>query len=140
MVTNDTTPVSRATSKPIDIDAILAKRQEVTGHANKFPFIALGKEWMCMAPDLGSDDFKAELADLNIQVEDGTISEHDATVEMAHLWLGEEQADDFLDLTAAAGVSSSWILQQAISNYSDQVSANPTRPSSSINRRQRRQR
>lgn len=140
MTTKSTTPAPRPSENAIDIDAILAKRKEATGSANQFPFIALGREWLCMAPDLGGDDFKAELAQLNDELENKTISEHDAQVEMAFLWLGDDQAQAFLDAAGEAGVSSSWIIQMAISNYNEQVNANPTRPSSSLNRRQRRQR
>lgn len=128
------------TGNEINIDEILAKRQEVTGHANKFPFQALGRQWLCYAPDLSDDDFKQELQDLSDAMEERTIATKDWQAEFAYLWLGEEQGAEFLEAAAKAEISSNWILQTALGKYNEQVAANPTRPSYSKNRAQRRQR
>lgn len=127
-------------TQSINLDEILAKRKEATGSYNTFPFDLFGKTWTCVAPDLGDDEHKARLAQLQADGEDGLLSEHDAAIEFVDLWLGEEQADEWRKECAKVGISSTWPIREALRIYAERVSENPTQARFSSNRAQRRQR
>ena len=120
--------------KTINIDAMLAKREEELGSADRFPFIAKGETWQAVDPSLADDDWQNELDDLRADLDDDelTISEfRDALID---LYLGDEQAERF----RAAGCEFRH-LNAALEIYAEQK-ADPTRRSSRSTRRRSKRR
>ncbi|MFI2216524.1 hypothetical protein ACH47B_06530 [Rhodococcus sp. NPDC019627] len=116
----------------IDLDAMLAKREEAVGSRDQFPFGFAGRVWWSMDPTLADDDWTAELRAIS---EDPDTVPGDVT---AH-YLGEEQWAEF---KAAGGSSSLW--SQALNAYLERQQSlddagNPTQGRRFSNRTQRRQ-
>lgn len=75
----------------IDMDAILAQREEATGSADTFSFTFKGKEWHCKDPITADDEFKDALYDL------------ETDLEVSEAYLGEEQYAEFVAAGGRAG-------------------------------------
>ena len=112
----------------IDLDAVLAKRQEVTGsEGDTFGFTFAGRRWTMVDPLLAEDDWKEELADLELDVD------------VARHYMGDDQYDEFI---ASGGKSGGALLalREYMQKVTDEMEAGPTRRSTSSNRTQRRSR
>jgi hypothetical protein len=124
--------VQNTQGAPIDLDAMLAKREEEVGSPDRFPFTFKGETWWGLDPILASDEWKDELREIS--------NDEDVTpADVAEHYLGEEQWARFV---AAGGSSGLW--SQALSQYLDNQrsadeSGDPTRARRSFNRSQRRQ-
>ena len=127
----------------IDLDAMLAKREEVVGSRDSFPFVVNGKEWWCKDPKLATDDWREDLAELGEAPEDWD-EEQDGRwsadpTELTEHFLGKDQADEFY---AAGGQSAQ--LNQALEIYQERENrrrgGDPTRPSSRATRRRQKRR
>lgn len=93
----------------INLDAILAKREEEVGSRDRFPFVFGGKTWWAMDPTLADDAWQDELHDLGMEEdEDGNLIESDDvdTVAIAEHYLGVDQWKKFVE----AGGQSSYFL------------------------------
>ena len=121
-------------SKPIDVDAMLAKREEVVGSKDRFPFVVFGETWWCLDPRLADDELQDELTDLRDDLDDGEIDSREFRTLLIDLYLGEEQGEKFR--TAGGQVRH---LNAALQAYAD-TAADPTRKSSRASRRQSRRR
>lgn len=120
--------------KPIDIDAMLAKREETIGSKDRFPFVVLGETWWCLDPRLSDDSFQDELTELRDDLDEGEIDSVEFRTELIDLYLGDEQGEKF---RAAGGQVKH--LNAALEAYAD-TAADPTRKSSRASRRQSRRR
>ncbi|MFC7450553.1 hypothetical protein [Rhodococcus daqingensis] len=109
----------------IDLDAILAKREEVTGSKDRFTFTFAGQTWSAIDPIVADDDWKDELAECE---SDPDVAEH---------YLGTEQYEQFL---AAGGRAGYLVLavRQFMEEATAETDAGPTRSSRSSARRQKR--
>lgn len=121
------------TDKPIDIDAMLAKREEEIGSTDRFPFIARQGTWWAIDPSLASDEWQDQLDDLNADKEDGAITAADYRQELIDLYLGEK-AEEFRE---AGGELKH--LNAALEIYVGQKQ-DPTRGSSRSTRRRSKRR
>ncbi len=110
----------------IDMDAILAQREEATGSADSFKFTFKGKDWVCMDPITADDDWKDGLLDL------------DTDVEVAEYYLGSDQYKTFVKEGGRAGY-----VILAINSYmqkmrQEQEDGRPTRQRTSSPKRRKR--
>lgn len=111
----------------IDIDTVLAQREEATGSADTFAFTFKGQEWYCKDPVTADDEFKDSILDV----------ENDR--ELAEAYLGEEQYARFSEAGGRAGY-----VVLAINQYMQRMqeqqrdSARPTRRSNSSAKRRKR--
>ncbi|MCY1656368.1 hypothetical protein OVA21_03920 [Dietzia sp. SL131] len=121
--------MDKFSDKPIDIDAMLAKREEVVGSADRFPFIALGETWWCIDPRLADDSLQYDLEDLRDDLDDGEIDSSEFRTALIDLYLGDEQGEKF----RATGGQMKHI-NAALEAYAD-TQADPTRRSSRATRR-----
>lgn len=78
---------ANAVNPIVDLDAILAKRQEEVGSRDQFPAAAYGSTWWVMDPKLAPDEWLDELEDLR--------NEEAGTVDLAAHYLGPEQWEKF---------------------------------------------
>lgn len=121
------------TNTPIDIDAMLAKREEEVGYKDRFPFIAAGKTWWAVDPTLAADEWLDELDELNDERDDDDAPTGDYRDGLVDLYLGD-QAEAF---RAAGGQSRH--LNAALRIYLEQQRTDPTlQPSRSTRRRSKR--
>ena len=109
----------------IDMDAILAQREEATGSPDSFAFTFRDREWTCTDPITAADDWKEALDELQGDVE---VAEH---------YLGDDQYAAFVEAGGRAG----YVLL-AIAQYMKQVRAEndegrPTRRSTSSGKRRK---
>lgn len=116
----------------IDLDAMLEKRLEVVGSADKFPFTYKGETYWGTDPTLADDDWTDELRALSRDPEAGPV-------DVAAHYLGEEQWEKFSE---AGGSANLW--GQALQAYLEKqrevdAGGHPTRAPSFSNRSQRRQ-
>lgn len=108
----------------INLDAILAKREESTGSKDNFTFEFAGKTWTAKDPIVADDEWKDELGELSGDVE---VAEH---------YLGFDQYDEFL----AAGGRAGYVLlavKEFMRNAVDESEQGPTRRSTSSARRRK---
>ncbi|OZF41918.1 hypothetical protein [Rhodococcus sp. 14-2470-1a] len=118
-------------AQPIDLDAMLEKRQEEVGSVDRFPFTFKGIQWWGMDPILADDPWKDELREIS-------RDEESTPADVAAHYMGEEQWEKFVE---AGGSSGLW--SQALSQYLDNqravdASGDPTQARRSFNRSQRR--
>ncbi|MEV5543118.1 hypothetical protein AB0L13_40485 [Saccharopolyspora shandongensis] len=90
----------------IDMDSILAQREEATGSADTFGFTFAGQRWTAKDPVMADDEWKNELAELS------------SDVEVAVHYLGEDQYEQFV---AAGGRNG--IVLLAVREYTKQLQA-----------------
>ncbi|QWF78701.1 hypothetical protein [Amycolatopsis sp. CA-230715] len=110
----------------IDIDAILAQREEATGSADTFSFTFKAKHWTCKDPITAEDDWKDGLLDLETDVE---VAEH---------YLGEDQYSLFVDAGGRAGYVILAINQHMQKMRQETEDGRPTRRSTSSGKRRKR--
>lgn len=111
---------------PIDMDAVLAQREDATGTAgDKFTFVFQGNTYECFDPLLAEDSWKAELRECVTDVD----------VAIHHL--GEEQYEKFV---AAGGKSGIVVLaiREQMRALTDDTGGRPTRPSKYSGSRRKR--
>ncbi len=101
----------------IDMDAVLAQREDATGAAgDTFAFTYKDQEWSCKDPLMADDDWKASLRDCVTDVD----------VAIHHL--GEEQYEKFIDAGGRSGVVVLAIREQ-MNTLTAESGGRPTRPS-----------
>lgn len=101
----------------IDMDAVLAQREDATGTAgDKFLFSYKGSEWTCTDPLLADDDWKAGLRECVTDVD----------VAIHHL--GEDQYERFIEAGGRSGVVVLAIREQ-MRTLTDETGGRPTRSS-----------
>lgn len=110
----------------IDMDAILAQREEATGSADTFSFTFKQQEWTCKDPITADDDWK-----------DGLLDQQ-TDVEVAEYYLGEDQYAKFLEAGGRAGYVILAINQYMQKMKQDNEEGRPTRRSTSSARRRKR--
>lgn len=110
----------------IDMDAILAQREEATGSSDHFAFTFKGKDWSCTDPVTGSDEWKDGLYDL------------ETDVDVAEYYLGAEQYAKFVDAGGRAGYVILAVNQYMQKMRSETADGRPTRRSNSSAKRQKR--
>lgn len=101
----------------IDMDAVLAQREDATGTAgDSFTFSFKGSEWICKDPLLAEDSWKQELRECVTDVD----------VAIHHL--GEEQYERFIDAGGRSGIVVLAIREQ-MRTLTDESGGRPTRSS-----------
>lgn len=109
----------------INIDAILAKREEATGSKDTFTFQFKDRTWTAKDPIVADDEWKDELGELSGDVD---VAEH---------YLGFDQYDEFLEAGGRAG----YVLlavKEFMRNAVDETEQGPTRRSTSSAQRRKR--
>lgn len=107
------------TSIDIDMDALLAQREEATGSADTFAFTFKGERWTAKDPIMADDDWKDELAELS------------SDVEVAMHYLGEDQYEKFLEAGGRNGVVLLAVQQYMRTQQAQDRDGRPTRRSGS---------
>ncbi|WP_370944005.1 hypothetical protein AB5J62_33530 [Amycolatopsis sp. cg5] len=110
----------------IDMDAILAQREEATGSADTFSFTFKGQEWVCQDPITASDEWKDGLLDL------------DNDIEVAEYYLGEDQYAKFVKAGGRAGYVILAINQYMQQMRQENEEGRPTRRRTSSAKRRKR--
>ena len=110
----------------IDMDAILAQREEATGSSDTFAFTFKQKQWTCKDPITAEDEWKDGLLDL------------DTDVEVAEYYMGEAQYAEFLKAGGRAGYVILAINQYMQKMRQDNDEGRPTRRSTFSARRRKR--
>lgn len=101
----------------IDMDALLAQREDATGTAgDSFSFTYKMQQWICKDPLLAQDEWKAGLRECVTDVD----------VAIHHL--GEDQYERFVEAGGRSGVVVLAIREQ-MHKLTDDVGGRPTRPS-----------
>lgn len=116
----------------IDIDAMLAKREEEVGSRDRFPFVFNGELFWGMDETLADDEWTEELFQLS---NDEDMRPWDIA---AHYLGGEDEYERF---KAAGGSANKWAkIRAEYRSRQDEVDGegNPTRAPRSFNRAQRR--
>lgn len=126
--------INQYPDKPIDIDAMLAKREEAIGSKDQFPFVALGETWWCIDPRLADDSLQDDVEDLRDDLDEGDITSPEFRSSLIDLYLGDEQGEKFRE----AGGQMKHI-NAALEVYAD-TQADPTRRSSRSTRRRAKRR
>jgi hypothetical protein len=103
----------------IDLDAVIAKRQEASGSIDTFTFTFAEREWTCKDPVTADDEWKSELEELQTDWE------------VAQMYLGDKQYAEFLEAGGRAGY-----VTLAIRAYTERMASRdrenrPTRRSTS---------
>lgn len=110
----------------IDLDAILAKREEVTGSKDTFSFTFAGKKWTAKDPIVADDEWKEDLADCEGDIE---VAEH---------YMGEDQYTAFVEAGGRAGLVLLAIGEFMKSQRDALSEERPTRRTTSSARRRKR--
>lgn len=110
----------------IDMDAVLAQREEATGSADTFGFTFAGQRWFARCPVMADDEWKAELAELSTDVE---IAAH---------YLGDEQYETFVAAGGRNGVVLLAVREYTRRLQDEDSQGRPTRSSGSSARRRKR--
>jgi hypothetical protein len=101
----------------IDMDAVLAQREDATGQAgDTFTFVYKGQPWVCKDPLLADDSWKSELREC---VTDVDVAVHH---------LGEDQYEKFVDAGGRSGIVV-LAIREHMKSLTDEVGGRPTRPS-----------
>lgn len=101
----------------IDMDAVLAQREDATGTAgDSFTFTYKAQQWICKDPLLAEDAWKSDLRECVTDVD----------VAIHHL--GEEQYEKFVDAGGKSGVVVLAIREQ-MNSLTAESQGRPTRPS-----------
>jgi hypothetical protein len=109
----------------IDMDAILAQREEATGSADTFGFTFKGQRWTAKHPLLADDEWNETLQDL------------EDTVEVAEHYMGADQYAKFTEAGGYAGIVIFAVREEG-KRMAAEVDGRPTRSSrSSGNNRKR---
>ncbi|QOV99505.1 hypothetical protein [Rhodococcus pyridinivorans] len=127
-MTNDaTTPI-------VDLDAILAKRQETVGSRDRFPAAAYGQTWWVMDPKLADDEWLDDLEDLS--------DEGAGPIELAEHYLGAEQWKKFKEAGGRASdvlaIIDQYMEYQAALDDDEGKAGRSSRSSTRAQRRRRR--
>jgi hypothetical protein len=112
----------------IDMDAILAQREEATGSADSFGFTFKGQRWTAKHPLLADDAWGEQLAELT------------ETVDVAAHYMGEEQWERFVAAGGYAGIVIFAVREEG-KRMTAENEGSPTRSSTSsraVRRRQKR--
>jgi hypothetical protein len=109
----------------IDMDAILAQREEATGSADTFGFTFKGQRWTAKHPLLADDDWNEQLQEL------------DDTVDVAAHYMGEEQWEKFAAAGGYAGIVIFAVREEG-KRMTSEVNERPTRSSKSSRSTRRR--
>lgn len=110
----------------IDMDAILAQREEATGSADTFAFTFKGQRWTAKHPLLADDEWNEQLRELN------------GNVDVAVHYMGEEQYDKFVEAGGYAGVVIFAVREEARRMADETADGRPTRSSRSSAKRRKR--
>ncbi|MGW1680556.1 hypothetical protein [Saccharopolyspora sp. NPDC002376] len=110
----------------IDMDAILAQREEKTGSADTFSFTFKGERWVAKDPVMADDAWKDDLADLATDVE---VAEH---------YMGAEQYAKFIEAGGRNGVVLLAVAEHTKRMQAEDRDGRPTRSSVSSARRRKR--
>ncbi|MGW1678498.1 hypothetical protein [Saccharopolyspora shandongensis] len=110
----------------IDMDALLAQREEATGSADTFAFTFAGQRWFAKDPIMGDDEWKDELAELMTDVD---VAEH---------YLGAEQYEKFVAAGGRAGIVHLAIREYVKTQQAEDSQGRPTRRSVSSAKRRKR--
>lgn len=145
-MTNDTPTTSLSDDNVIDFDALLAKREEVIGSRDKFPFLFAGDKWWIFDPELVDDAWRDRLQEITNKPDDwdDTVDgwwSVDALEWIEH-WFGPDQLDEATDFVEAGGHMG--VINRVLEVYQDrkrrQRGTDPTRRPSRATRRQSRRR
>lgn len=110
----------------IDMDALLAQREEATGSADTFAFTFKGERWQAKCPIMADDEWKDELRELASDVD---VAEH---------YLGVEQYERFVAAGGRAGVVVLAVREYMRSQQAEDGQGRPTRRSASSAKRRKR--
>ncbi|WP_263251636.1 hypothetical protein [Saccharopolyspora rosea] len=110
----------------IDMDALLAQREEATGSADTFAFTFAGQRWFAKDPIMADDDWKTELAELASDVE---VAEH---------YLGAEQYERFVEAGGRNGVVLLAVREYTKRLQDEDAHGRPTPRSASSDKRRKR--
>ncbi|MFI0469297.1 hypothetical protein ACH347_34930 [Saccharopolyspora sp. 5N102] len=110
----------------IDMDAILAQREEKTGSADEFAFTFKGEQWRAKCPIMADDEWKDELRELTSDID---VAEH---------YLGVEQYERFVAAGGRAGVVVLAVREYMATQRAEDSQGRPTQRSASSARRRKR--
>ncbi|MER7014562.1 hypothetical protein ABT324_24320 [Saccharopolyspora sp. NPDC000359] len=110
----------------IDMDALLAQREEATGSPDTFAFTFKGEQWEAKCPIMADDEWKDELRELS----------HD--IDVAEHYLGVEQYQRFTATGGRAGVVLLAVREYMRTQQDQDGQGRPTQRSTSSARRRKR--
>lgn len=116
----------RVAANDIDMDAILAQREEATGAADTFAFTFKSQRWTAKHPLLADDEWNEQLQELQGNVE---VAEH---------YMGADQYEQFTEAGGYAGVVIFAVREEARRMANETTDGRPTRSSNSSERTRRR--